>query len=208
MIYYETLLIIGALGMLAQAALGLGHGFGGHAHNPGAGHAGHGHAGHTGTHSHGQHSGHEQGEHTTSGPSPLWALLSPLAIFSLCLGAGATGLLVHSLLRGSWAALAALVGAFVFYGLLVRPLWNFVMRFASDPALALEGVVATNAEATGRFDAQGRGMVNVILDGQVVRLLAHLEPEDQQKGLIVVPGDKLTVTSVDGKTNTCHVTRL
>jgi hypothetical protein len=206
---YETLLIIGALGILVQAALGLGHGFGGHAHSPGAGHAGHGHAGHTGAHSHGQHGSHEQhGERTTGGSSPLWALLSPLAIFSLCIGAGATGLLVHSLLHGGWATLAALVGAFVFYGLLVRPLWNLVMRFASDPALALEGVVATNAEAMGKFDSQGRGMVRVILDGQVVRLLAHLEQEDQQKGLIVAPGDKLTITSVDGKTNTCHVTRL
>ena len=159
---YETLLIIGALGMLGQAVLGLGHGFGGHAH--GGGHAGHasgthgGHGGHAGAHGHGhsQHAGgHDAGEQAAHGPSPLWALLSPLALFSLCVGAGATGLLTRAFLHGSWAALAALLGALAFYGLLVRPLWNFAMRFASEPARALAGVVATGAEAMGRFGRPG-----------------------------------------------------
>src|SRR5579875_3301735 len=101
---YETLLIVGALGMLAQAALGLGHGFGG-AHGHG-GHAGHGHG-----HSQAQHGG--RGERA-NGPSPLWALLSPLAIFSLCVGAGATGLLTRAILHGFWSGLAATAGALLF----------------------------------------------------------------------------------------------
>lgn len=200
---FETLLIVGALGMLAQAALGLGHGFAGHGHGPGASHAGHGQSAHDGTHGHGQH-GHDHGGRVHG----LWTLLSPLTIFSLCVGAGATGLLTHAFLRGAWTGLAALAGALVFYGLLVRPLWRFAMRFASEPARALEGVVAQDALAMGRFDALGQGMVRVIIDGQVVRLLARLEEEDRERGVTVMPGERLTVTSVDGKTNTCHVTRL
>jgi hypothetical protein len=200
---YETLLIIGALGMLAQAALGLGHGFGGN-HGPAAhGHAGP--AGHNAGHAHPAGPGHGQ---RSEGPSPLWALLSPLAIFSLCVGAGATGLLTHAWLHGFWSGLAATAGALLFYGLLIRPVWNFAMRFASEPSKALEGVVAETAEAMSRFDARGQGMVRVTIDGQIVRLLANLEPDDRNADAAVAPGEKLLVTSVDGHTNTCRVTRL
>lgn len=203
---YETLLIIGALGLGVQALLGMGHDFAGHAHH--GGHAelgshdaseaqGHGaHAGHTGPHSHG------------NGASWLWALASPMALFSLCVGAGVTGVLVHTLLTSFWTAAAAVCGAVAFYGLLFRPIWNFSMRFASAPAKALQGIVASNAEAMGHFDAQGRGMVRVIIDGQVVRLLARLEEDDQFKGVTIAPGDQLIVTSVNGRNNSCRVTRL
>ncbi len=206
---YETLLIIGALGMLAQAFLGLGHGFAGHGHagHGGNTHAGTPHTGHAGSHGHGNHGGRESGQRG-EGPSPLWALLSPLTIFSLCVGAGATGLLTRAFLSAPWTSLAAFLGAVVFYGLLIRPVWNFAMRFASAPSKALEGVVATTAEALSRFDARGQGMVRVTIDGQVVRLLARLEPGEESDSPAVAPGEKLLVTGVDGHTNTCRVARL
>ena len=90
----STLLLIGVLGLLAQMLLGGAHiGHMGH-------HAGRGH-GHGGSrrHGHGQH-GHAHEQHhggSEPGPSPLWTLLSPLTFFSLCLGMGATGLLLKHL---------------------------------------------------------------------------------------------------------------
>ena len=195
----STLLLIGILGLLAQVVLG-GHHAGhmghhasvGHAHG---GHTGHGHAGQS-------HSGQSRG------PSPLWTLLSPLAFFSICLGTGATGLLLkHLHLSTGLVAAAALLGGLVFYGLLIRPLWNVLFRFASTPSTSLAGTVAHEAEALTRFDAAGKGLVRVTVDGQLVRILATLEPEDRAESA-VRPGDRLTITSVDGRTTSCRVARL
>ena len=190
---YTTLLLIGLLGLFAQAVLGISH----------SGHAGHG--GHTG------HGGHRAapGGRGERGPSPLWTLLSPLAIFSLCLGAGATGLLLRPAhLAAATVALAAVLGGLVFFGLLVRPLWNLLFKFASKPSAALEGMVASQAEAVTGFDGRGRGLVGLTIDGQWVRVLATLEADDQIDAPAVKPGERLTVISVDGRANTCRVARL
>jgi hypothetical protein len=207
---YTTLFWVGLMGLFAQAVLGLSHG--GSAGHSG-GHAGHsgGHAGHSGGHAPHGHAGHGHANGTRGGrgPSPLWTLLSPLTIFSLCLGAGATGLLTKPAhLTSTLAALAAILGGLVFYGLLVRPLWTLIFRFASTPSEALEGMVARQAEAVTGFDASGRGLVGLTIDGQWVRVLAILESDDQSNAAIIKPGEKLTVTSVDGHTNTCRVARL
>ncbi len=213
---YETLLIIGALGLLAQLVLGFGHGHGadhGSAHGHAADHGGHAHVGHWDHAGHGDHTGHaghgpgEQAE-AARGPSPLWTLLSPLTIFSLCLGAGVTGLLVRPSLSPVLTALAAAGGGAAFYGLIVRPLWTLVFRFASPPARALEGTLASSAEALTRFDERGQGLVRLNVDGQIVRVLAHLEPDERAEGAAIRPGDKLVVTGVDGRANTCRVSRL
>lgn len=138
----------------------------------------------------------------------MWTLLSPLAIFSLCLGAGATGLLLRPAhLAAALTALAAMTGGLVFFGLLVRPLWNLLFRFASKPSAALEGMVARQAEAVTGFDERGRGLVGLTIDGQWVRVLATLE-DDQANLLPVKPGERLTVISVDGRANSCRVARL
>ena len=199
---YTTLLLIGLLGLFAQAALGVSHG--GH-HGAHGGHHG-GHAGHGG-----RSAGHRAapGGRGERGPSPLWTLLSPLAIFSLCLGAGATGLLLRPAhLAAAWTALAAILGGFVFFGLLVRPIWTLLFKFASTPSAALEGMVARQAEAVTGFDARGQGLVGLTIDGQWVRVLATLEAEDQADAPAVRPGERLTVISVDGRKNTCRVARL
>lgn len=192
---YTTLFLIGLLGLLAQAFLGLSHG--GHAH-AGHSHSGHGHGGQGNSHNH----------TTERGPSALWTLLSPLTLFSVCLGAGATGLLTKPAhLAPILTGLAALLGGLVFYGLLVRPIWALMFRFASKPSAALDGMVSCQAEALGHFDARGRGLVGMTIDGQWVRVLATLETEDTTEAPVIQPGDQLTVTSVDGRANTCHVAR-
>ncbi len=195
---YTTLLLIGLVGLFAQAALGMSHG----SH---AGHAGQGHGGHAGQ----SEQGHSAQGHGERGPSPLWTLLSPLAIFSLCLGAGATGLLLRPAhLAAALTALAAVTGGLVFFGLLVRPLWNLLFRFASQPSAALEGMVARQAEAVTGFDERGRGLVGLTIDGQWVRVLATLEDDTQADAAPIMLGEQLTVVSVDGRANSCRVARL
>ena len=136
------------------------------------------------------------------------SLLSPLPIFSLFVGIGATGLLLRPYdLRIRVVALAALAGGLVFYGLIIQPLWGLVFRFASTPSRALEGMIAGEAEAISHFDPNGKGLVQLTIDGQLVRILAILELGSSAEEE-VMPGDKLIVTSVDGRTNSCHVTRL
>ena len=136
-------------------------------------------------------------------------MLSPLAIFSLCLGAGATGLLLRPLhLAAMLIALAALVGGLVFFGLLVRPLWTLMFKFASKPSDALEGMVARQAEAVTGFDSRGQGLVGLTIDGQWVRVLATLEADDRADTPGVKKGERLTVISVDGHKNTCRVARI
>ena len=187
----STLLMIGVLGLLAQVFLGSAH------------------IGHVGQHA---HAGHTHGGPRTEGnqaASTLWALLSPLTLFSVCVGMGATGLLMkHLHLPSAWVILAALVGGLFFYGLVIRPLWDLIFRFASTPSLALEGTVAREAEAQSSFDASGKGLVRLTIDGQVVRILATLEADERAEAPTIRLGDKLTVTSVDGKTNSCRVARL
>lgn len=222
---YTTLLLIGALGLLAQALFGLGHGHagghhaGGHAHGAGAhGHGAATHGSSTSAHAqgHGTQAHHGQNGqnraaqaelHGGHGASEIWTLLSPLTLFSVCLGVGATGLLVGP---QHWArvltAIAAAIGGLLFYVLVIRPLWELVFRFASTPGMALEGAVAGECEALGRFDAQGRGMVKLSIDGQRARVLAFLEESDRAQA--VTPGEQLTVISVDTRANTCRVARL
>ncbi len=218
---YTTLLLIGALGLLAQAVFGLGHGHAGGHHAGGHGHGAHGHGAHGhghGAHGHGHTAQMHHGQNAQSrtaqtelhgghGASEMWTLLSPLTIFSVCLGVGATGLLLRPQhWAGAVTALAAIIGGLLFYTLAIRPLWGLVFGFASKPGTALEGAVAGECEALGHFDAQGRGMVKLSIDGQRVRVLAFLEESDRAQPVTL--GEHLTVISIDPRANTCRVARL
>lgn len=216
---YEALLLIGAIGLLAQTVLGFAHGGGsGHAT---AGHASTGHSatlspGGANLHAHGHlhvnnhlHVNVNAGSFTRSAAALLFSLLSPLAIFSICLGAGVAGLAAEALReRPVFVIFVAVAGGIVFYGGLVRPLWKLIFRFASKPAATLAGAVAAEAVAVSRFDTRGRGVVRLTVDGQTTRVLANLDAEERAQADTVAPGDHLLVTSVDRKKNTCRVTRL
>ncbi|MBC8141680.1 MAG: hypothetical protein H7Y38_09605, partial [Armatimonadetes bacterium] len=105
-------------------------------------------------------------------------------------------------------AILALLGGLAFFVFVVRPLVGLAQRFVSKPATALAGTLAKEAVAQNRFDAQGQGIVNVSIDGQAVRLLARLENDDHEKGVLVAPGDVLVVTQIDEARNTCRVTKI
>ena len=178
---YPILLAVGVLGLVVQAVLG-------HVHDGGGGHDHDGDTGH--------HEGHDSA-------SP-WMLLSPLRLFSFSLGAGAGGMALGSLVRSPWIlAIVAGLAGLAFYKFVVKPLWKAVRQFESKPAENLSASVAREAIADSRFDASGKGIVTVKVDGQVVRLLAQLE-----EIVPVAPGDKLVVTKIDGVKNTCRVTKL
>ncbi len=200
----------GAANAGAPSAPVLGHAHGGAAIG-GATHNG-GHAVAAGSQPHSGPHGASNGGKPGAGAVPherdwsgLWSWLSPLTIFSVCLGTGAAGLLLVAHLGKPLTALVALVCGIAFYALITKPMMRIVLSFASRPAETLAGAVAKEAIAIGRFDAQGRGMVTVTVDGELKRLLAHLDREDTQNAVPVAPGDKLLVVSIDPHKNTCAV---
>ena len=233
---YQTLFYIGALGTVVMGALGAGRGahggHGGHGGAQGHGHVGHGghggtHTGHGGTHA-GQGTGHGAAHgHTAHGPSgsaghgnagdtvgapggallAVMGVLSPLTLFSVSLGAGAAGMLLASRYDPRLTALLALAAGVLLLTVVIRPLMGLILRFASTPALTLAGSVATEAEAQNRFEG-GRGIVTATVDGQLVRLLAFLEPDDAARGVVVAARDRVVITYIDEAKNTCRVTKL
>ena len=207
----QYLMLIGLLGFLAQLLLGMTHA---------------GHTGHAGAHGAASHHGHlhapahsSQAVSSASKTSDrvaagtvnfLLTLLSPLMIFSICLGAGAAGLLLkHLHLAIPEVVGAAAASGIGFYGVIVRPIWQTMFRFASAPSTGLEGAVGSEARATSRFDQTGRGLIALTVDGRIANnVLAFLDNSDKENAEEIKPGDVLTVISVDAHKNTCHVARL
>jgi hypothetical protein len=208
---YLLLFLVGSIGFTAMVALGfLSHTAGDHG---GTHHS----LGHGGSQGHVGHDGHHLPIHTKS-VSPIkhshgskglsrWFALSPLDIFSFCLGAGAVGILAAPILPETALATSALLGALGFNFAVVKPLMGFLLRFASKPSEGLEGSVAQSVEAITRFDGQGQGLVRLILDGQNIQLLARLEAAEVTGGTTVAKGDQLYIVAVDPHRNTCTVTR-
>lgn len=211
---YLLLLLIGSIGFIAMTLLGFSHG--GTAHAPHAGGA-HGHIGghgaaHAGGHSH-AHAGHHAS--TSAAHSSQMSLryvasmllLSPLDIFSLCLGAGLAGLALQTVVTANMLPWMAVIGALFFCLCIERPFLKFAMKFVSKPCEGLDGIVAHTAEAVTNFDAQGRGLVLVSIDDQTVQLLATLDSAELHRGVHVNKGDEVVVTSVDSAKNSCQVSK-
>lgn len=209
---YLFALLLGGVGLLAMAALGLGghghgtglrahHGHGGTAHThhaaPGAGHA------HASSHGHGGAAQQAAHQHA---PGGRWLLLlSPRVWFTLLVGFGAGGILARPLGSGLLQLLAGVAGAVLFEAMLVRPLWNFLARFESSPAQTLEQGVMDEAEAVSGFNASGEGLVRMTVDGQVVQLLGTLRTEDLAAGIRVRAGDRVIIESIDSRRQRCVV---
>lgn len=216
---YITTLALGAAGLGVMALSGLaagGHGSSAHGHGGGhtASHADGLSAGHHGGVGHAHHAdGGHHGHHTHSdGPGAasrvLWTIASPRLLFSYLFGFGLAGELLRAQLGGALLLAAALVGGIVFERLLVAPLWNFAMRFASKPAETLDTAVAGEATAVTAFDVNGQGIVSVEVDGQVVQILATLQPSDRQLGVRVRAGQRVRIEDVNAAANQCTVSLL
>jgi hypothetical protein len=214
---YISSMVLGAIGFTAMALGCLGSRGGGH-----HGGAAHGHGGTTG-HAHGGATGHVHGVHGhshavagrgshahTSGMAgrTFWLITSPRFLFSLMLGFGATGAMLHSVLPGPALLAAAGAGAIAFERFLVTPLWNFAMRFASRPASTLESAVTDEAVAVSAFDDNGQGIVSLEVDGQVLQILATLQPQDRVLGGRVRAGQRLRIDEVNAAKQSCTVSIL
>ena len=197
---YLTAFALGAVGLIAMAFSGLGrHSRGGAAPHGNASHgpAGHGHAGHAAA-------GHTHTSHV-SASSRFLSLMSPRVLFSVSLGLGTAGLALRPVLGGPLLFAAALTAGIVFERFLVAPLWNFLFRFASTPALTLESAVSDEARAVTSFDANGQGLIAVELDGQSVQLLGTLQRSDRDMHIRVPAGARLRIEEVDSARNRCIV---
>jgi hypothetical protein len=197
---YEFSLALGAIGLGIMGLSGFAHTVGGH-------HAGHAApSSHTGHHAISVRAGSRAIRGGARGGTRLlWALLSPRALFSLCLGFGASGLILHAVVGGSLLLAVAVLGALIFELGLMRPLWNFLFRFESAPALTLESCIGDEAHAATSFDAQGNGLIALELDGQLVQLLGSLRREDRDAGIRVRAGDPVRIDEVDAERNRCTV---
>jgi hypothetical protein len=193
---FITAMMLGLVGLVGMALLGVTAG--GHGHSS-HGHSGHGHSGHGRT-------GHHVG-HSTHLGERLLALASPRVIFSLALGFGAVGLAVRGVLPSVLAIVVAVLGALAFERWLVSPYWTALSAFASKPANNLESTVMGDAQAETDFDVSGAGLVSLEMDGQVRQLLGRLDPDERGAGLRVRRGERLRVLSVrpDGS---CVVSKL
>ncbi len=203
---YISSLLLGAAGLGVMALTGLGH----HGHGGAAGHVGHtAHLGHT-------HGGHATApgraapsSARTNTSSVLWAVTSPRFLFSLALGFGAVGELLRPVLGGPLLIAAAVVGAVLFERVIVSPLWNFSMRFASSPAVTLESAITDEATAVTSFDGNGQGIVSIEVDGQIVQILGTLRVDDRLLPRARVrAGQRLRVEDVDAERNRCTVSLL
>lgn len=122
------------------------------------------------------------------------------------MGAGAAGPLMRNFIgSGAFLLIAALGLGILFERLIVTPVWNFTFRFASNPALMLESCIEDEGTAVTSFDKNGQGIIAVDLDGQVVQLLATLQPDDRALGAAVRAGDRVRIADVDSARNRCTV---
>ena len=200
---YIITLAVGAVGMLAMAFGGVSRGK--------AGSAGHavqsGQAGHSGPAGHAGQAGHAlRAPSGRGGTNLLLHLMSPRVLFSVCIGFGASGLIMRALLgQGIILFASALAMGVVFERALVTPIWNFAFRFASNPAVTLESAIMSDATAVTAFDTNGQGLIAVELDGRLVQLLGTLQDVDRELRSRVVAGSRLRIEAVDAERNRCTV---
>jgi hypothetical protein len=119
---------------------------------------------------------------------------------------GGAGLALQSVKAlSAWIVLLlAVLAGWAFYQWLIKPLMAFVLRFASKPAVTLSGAAGQEVTADSRFDASGRGIVTLTVDGHLIRLLATLEGAPET----IEAGEKLVVIEIDTRRNTAKVAKL
>ena len=210
---YTFSVVLGAAGMAAMAFLGFAssHSAGHQAHDT-SGHemhgigAPHGHAitpSHDIAHTHaGSHA------HADGWKSSVWSWLSPRVLFNFLVGFGATGLIVERLVGPVLALPIAIVGGVLFEAFVVRPIFNSLFRFESQPAQTLESALMSEGRAVTGFDANGNGLISLELGGEVVQVLGTQLNEEREAGVRIRAGDMVRIEEVDSARNRCTVSRI
>ena len=78
-------------------------------------------------------------------------------------------------------------------------------RLAVSSGLTLESSIADEATAVTAFDARGQGIVSVEVDGQIVQILATLQPSDRSLGVRVRAGQRVRIEDVNAAASRCTV---
>jgi hypothetical protein len=153
---------------------------------------------------------HTHAPHLLAGgwKSHVWSWLSPRVLFNVLVGFGATGLVVERLVGPFLALPIALVGGIAFESLVVRPIFNSLFRFESQPAQTLESAIMSEARAVTGFDANGNGLISLELGGEIVQILGTLTRDERTAGVRVRAGDAVRVEEVDASHNRCVVSRI
>ena len=218
---YIFCVVLGAAGMAAMALLGFTsshsgvhhghdtaghelHGVAGHTHAIGSGHA----VGHSHSVGHAHASAHAQHVTADGWKTHIWSWLSPRVLFNFLVGFGAAGLISEKIVGPVLALPIAVVGGVAFEALVVRPIFNSLFRFESQPAQTLESAIMSEARAVTGFDSKGNGLVSIELGGEVVQILGTLTPDDRKNGVRVRAGDAVRVEDVDSVRNRCTVSRI
>jgi len=214
---FEVLLFGGFAGMVLMAVMG--RGLGRHGHGGGHGHSGHGQFGHghaahghgmLGGTGHGQahavqpaHGGHQAAAgQQSSGRSAMVLLPTPIDVFSAAMGIGAVGCLLSAVPQPLFGLLLGL-GGFAMVATM-RAISKAIFAFASEPSAGVEGLVGREATVLTAFNDEGKGLVQVTLDGQLVQLLASLPKTEL--GIKVPREANVTVLAVDPNRGSCTVT--
>jgi hypothetical protein len=225
---YIFSVVLGAAGMAAMAFLGFtsSHSAGHQTHDT-SGHQMHG-TGHSTLPTHGiahgtahahevSHQGHMHlTAHTHAAPhaqasdwkSHLWSWLSPRVLFNFLVGFGATGLIVERLVGPILALPIAFVGGMAFEAFVVRPIFNSLFRFESQPAQTLGSALMSEGRAVTGFDANGNGLISLELGGEVVQVLGTQLREERATGVRIRAGDIVRIEEVDDTRNRCTVSRI
>ncbi|HMI49453.1 MAG TPA: hypothetical protein VK481_12320, partial [Gemmatimonadaceae bacterium] len=191
------------------------HGVGashGHAVAPSHGHAvppSHGHAAlPSHGHSHGHDSAHSHDAHHDGWKSSVFSWLSPRVMFNFLVGFGAAGLIVERLVGPVVALPIAVLGGIGFEVFVVRPLFNSLFRFESQPAQTLGSALMSEGRAVTGFDANGNGLIALELGGEVVQVLGTQLKDERKSGVRIRAGDIVRIEEVDDSRNRCMVSRI
>jgi hypothetical protein len=139
----------------------------------------------------------------------LLPLLSPLNWFSWLIGAGAAGSLATlALVPEPLAGGVALGGAWGFSRFVVRPIWNTIFSFASNPAGNLQSCLLQEVVAVTAFNPRGEGIIRIEIDGHSEDILARLINAQLERGIKVKKGDRLLIEDVNLENNSCRVSRI
>jgi hypothetical protein len=129
-------------------------------------------------------------------------------MFNFLVGFGATGLIVERLVGPVFALPIAALGGMGFEAFIVRPLFNSLFRFESQPAQTLESALMSEGRAVTGFDANGNGLIALELGGEVVQVLGTQLIGDRQAGVRIRAGDIVRIEEVDDSRNRCTVSRI
>ncbi|HZE09828.1 MAG TPA: hypothetical protein VE110_13840, partial [Gemmatimonadaceae bacterium] len=90
----------------------------------------------------------------------------------------------------------------------VRPIFNSLFRFESQPAQTLESALMSEARAVSGFDANGNGLVMLELGGEIVQVLGTQLSEERASGVRIRAGDIVRIEGIDSERNRCTVSRI